>query len=166
MYTTSKYQIDDNPTPHDPATRYTGEMKYVMKVSFLALCAMIPSVGATRASLVEDKCQYNTYMCCWTENDNGVEDNADICAVNDVNQPGDEKVHCHGMVWADDAHFESFILPLYKFVRTFDHRDARGYYGRSVSKHRLCELKLTLLLVFDCATFSFRRSRTRFFLDT
>lgn len=107
-------------------------MKCGMKTSLLALCAFLPVSLATRASLVADTCQYNTYMCCWTENDNGVEDNADVCLVNGEFQEGDETVHCHGMVWADGASFESFILPLYKFVRTFDHRDARGYYGRFV----------------------------------
>lgn len=105
-------------------------MKCGMKTSLVALCALLPAVGATRASLVADICQYNTYMCCWTENDNGVEDNADVCLVNGKFQEGDETVHCHGLVWADGASFESFILPLYKYVRTFDHRDARGYYGR------------------------------------
>lgn len=35
---------------------------------------------ATRASLLQASCEYNTYMCCWTENDdNGVEDNTDVC---------------------------------------------------------------------------------------
>lgn len=107
-------------------------MKCAMKISFLALCAIIPSVNATKASLVDDACEHNTYMCCWTQNDNGVEDNTDVCSVNGADQQGDEDTHCHGIVWEDGASFEAYILPLYKFVRTFDHRDARGYYGRCV----------------------------------
>lgn len=58
-------------------------MKAALKFSFAALCALLvvlPSdVGATKASLVDDVCTHNTYMCCWTENDNGVEDNTDVC---------------------------------------------------------------------------------------
>lgn len=179
------------------------------KLALLTLGAIIPAVGATRASLLEDSCVYNTYMCCWTRNDNGVQDNTDVCGlplydrrldssdggmvshestfmldmdddyddqddgdmggrsrgrgrdrgsrgrrgerldddedssddVEDDFEVEDDRfaagnegdVHCHGFVWADGSHFESFILPLYKYVRTFDHRHARGYYGRCVA---------------------------------
>lgn len=141
-----------------------------IKLSLLALCVVLPTIDATRASLLADTCEYNTYLCCWTKNDNGVQDNTDVCApaprrgdrrlrgsdssggmvshestmMMDMDDDegdsesefvdyagGDEgDVHCHGFVWADGAHLESFILPLYKYVRNFDHRDARGYYGR------------------------------------
>lgn len=51
-----------------------------------------------------------------------------------IDYPADDEgdVHCHGIVWAEGASYESFILPLYKFVRTFDHRNERGYYGRYI----------------------------------
>lgn len=41
-------------------------------------------------------------------------------------------IHCHGFVWADGANLDSFIMPLYEYVRNFDHIKTRGYYGRSV----------------------------------
>lgn len=146
------------------------------KLLLLALVIIAPAIHATRANRLRDDCQYNTYMCCWTENDNGVADNTDVCEaaprrgkrslrgrgdrdrgdsgmvshestymlgsddydgsddfeldVDDFAGGNEGDVHCHGFVWADGAHYESFILPLYKYVRTFDHREARGYYGR------------------------------------
>lgn len=180
---------------------------FFSKLLLLAL-ATIPSSEATRANRLRDDCKYNTYMCCWTQNDNGVEDNTDVCepapghssrrelrrgrkgrrggddseetdSYDDSEETdsyddresddmdsyeqdgmvshestfvlgsddfdkseeyepdsdlfaggGEGDVHCHGFVWPDGAHYESFIVPLYKYVRTFDHREARGYYGR------------------------------------
>ena len=108
-------------------------------VAFLR-AAFLPTVSATVVSLVEDTCAYNTYMCCWTENDdNAMEDNTDVCRVLDSPAVGDSRefpgdsegdVHCHGFVWAEGASLESFIKPLYHFVRNFDHRDERGYHGK------------------------------------
>lgn len=62
--------------------------------------------------------------------------------------PGDEEgdVHCHGIVWAEGASLESFILPLYKFVKKFDHRDGRGYDGRFVRVYPLPELVLARII--------------------
>ena len=114
-------------------------MKITQVLSFIvAICGVLSSVTASMDSL--DTCAYNTYMCCWTENDgNGMEDNTDVCRVLDSPEIGDSRefpgdtegeVHCHGFVWAEGANFESFIKPLYKFVRNYDHRDERGYFGQ------------------------------------
>ena len=115
-------------------------MKIVQALSLVvAFHAFLPTVTVIAGGLVEDTCAYNTYMCCWTENDNGVQDNTDVCrvydspGVGDIREfPGDTegKVHCHGFVWAHGAHPETFIEPLYNFVRNFGHRDGRGYSGK------------------------------------
>lgn len=57
-------------------------MNAITRTILIALCAtVIPARfgHATKASLVADECEHNTYMCCWTKNDNGVEDNTDVC---------------------------------------------------------------------------------------
>ncbi|CAN0038717.1 unnamed protein product [Hapterophycus canaliculatus] len=84
-------------------------------------------------------CEYNTYMCCWTENDGqGMADNTDVCRVVDypamgqtTEYPGESEgeVHCHGFVWPEDA-TDKYIHLLAQFVQHFDHRDRRGYYGK------------------------------------
>ena len=62
-------------------------------VPFVALCAtQLPAVGATMENLIQDVCEYNTYMCCWTENDgNGMEDNTDVCRVLDSPDVGETR---------------------------------------------------------------------------
>ena len=113
----------------------------VAVMPLVALCAgLLPAARASVKSLTEDACEYNTYMCCWTENDgNGMEDNTDVCRVLDSPSDGETReypgesegeVHCHGFVWEEGASLESFIKPLYRFVRNFDHRDERGYFGK------------------------------------
>ena len=113
----------------------------VAAMPLVALCAgLLPAARASVKSLTEDACEYNTYMCCWTENDgNGMEDNTDVCRVLDSPSDGETReypgesegeVHCHGFVWEEGASLESFIKPLYRFVRNFDHRDERGYFGK------------------------------------
>ena len=90
------------------------------------------------ASLMNDTCAYNTFMCCWTENDGeGMEDNTDVCRYVDPSGvsfdfPGESEgsTHCHGFGWPEDADYTSHILPLYFFVRNFDHYQSRGYYGK------------------------------------
>ena len=79
-------------------------------------------------------------MCCWTENDNNaMQDNTDVCRVLDSPDVGDTRefpgdaegdVHCHGFVWAQGASLDSFIKPLNRFVKNFDHKEERGYHGR------------------------------------
>lgn len=56
-------------------------MNYLFKTILITAWATLLSrvTYATKASLVQDSCEYNTYMCCWTKNDNGVEDNTDVC---------------------------------------------------------------------------------------
>lgn len=182
--------LQRTPAGKDISFRQADKMIMFTKIAVLALGIVAPTVGATKASLLEGTCEYNTYMCCWSRNDNGVADNTDVCGPplerrrlgassdggmvshestymldmeddyddednrrmsglrgerdmsekvgmeeeeDDRFAAGDEgDIHCHGFVWADGAHFESFILPLYKFVKSFDHRHARGYYGRCV----------------------------------
>ena len=119
-------------------------MKIGQVLSFVALWGFLPTVTATLDSLLDDTCAYNTYMCCWTKNDgDGMVDNTDVCRVLDSDDVGDTRefpgdsegeVHCHGFVSADGANLDAFIKPLYKYVRNYDHRDARGYYGRCVRK--------------------------------
>lgn len=43
------------------------------------------------AALLPETCEYNTYMCCWTGHDGGVEmyGNADVCRVLDYPQEGE-----------------------------------------------------------------------------
>lgn len=119
-------------------------MKFASKIFFISFCATsLSGASATEASLVDDACEYNTYMCCWDENNaRGMQDNTDVCRVVDkprvggtLEFPGESEgdIHCHGMVWADGASLDAFILPLYKFVRHYDHTDARGYSGRWVA---------------------------------
>ena len=87
--------------------------------------------------LMESTCDYNIFMCCWTENDGeGMEDNTDVCRYTDSSQttrdyPGDSEgeVHCHGFGWPKKSNYHAYIEPLYHYVRNFDHRDYRGYYG-------------------------------------
>lgn len=67
--------------------------------------------------------QDNTDVCNTTANNGRVRDFAG-------NAEGD--VHCHGFVWQDDSHLESFIIPLFNYVKKFDHVEERGYYGRWV----------------------------------
>jgi len=89
------------------------------------------------ADLMGSACDYNIFMCCWTDNDGeGMEDNTDVCRYTDSSHatrdyPGDSEgeVHCHGFGWPEDADYVSFIEPLYHYVRNFDHRDYRGYFG-------------------------------------
>ena len=132
-------------------------MKPVLKFSFIALLAVLPATAASSSSssdrsglecydedeeqhiadLMESACDYNIFMCCWTENDNdGMEDNTDVCRYTDSTHatrdfPGDSEgdVHCHGFGWPEDADYLSYIEPLYHYVRNFDHKDYRGYYG-------------------------------------
>lgn len=87
---------------------------------------------------VLDECEYNTYMCCWTENDGeGMQDNTDVCHVIDefgeiTEYPGESEgdVHCHGFGWKETDDFLTNKLPLYHYVVNFDHEDTRGYYGK------------------------------------
>lgn len=89
------------------------------------------------ADLIESTCEYNIFMCCWTDNDGeGMEDNTDVCRYTDSSHatrdyPGDSEgeVHCHGFGWPEDADYDSYIEPLYHYVRNFDHRGYRGYFG-------------------------------------
>ena len=87
---------------------------------------------------VLEACEYNTYMCCWTENDGqGMEDNTDVCRVIEeagevIEYPGETEgdVHCHGFAWSRTDDFLTNKLPLYHYVINFDHGDARGYSGK------------------------------------
>ena len=87
--------------------------------------------------LMESTCDYNIFMCCWTENDGeGMEDNTDVCRYTDSSQttrdyPGDSEgeVHCHGFGWPEKSDYHAYVEPLYHYVRNFDHRDYRGYFG-------------------------------------
>ena len=63
---------------------------------------------------VLETCAYNTYMCCWTQNDEGVEDNTDVCRVVDspsvgqtTEYPGDSEgsTYCHGFGWEEGEAF-------------------------------------------------------------
>ncbi|CAN0451299.1 unnamed protein product [Pylaiella littoralis] len=76
-------------------------------------------------------CSDNVYMCCWTENNGeGMEDNTDVCRVGQTEYPGESEgeVHCHGLVWPEDA-TDSYIQLLAQYVENFDHKNDRGYYG-------------------------------------
>ena len=85
-----------------------------------------------------DSCEYNTYMCCWTENEGqGMQDNTDVCRVIDesgeiTEYPGESEgdVHCHGFGWKRNDDFLTNKLPLYHYVINFDHADTRGYSGK------------------------------------
>lgn len=113
-----------------------------MKLLLLALSAMaVTTVGAYDPTELQDSCQFNTYMCCWTQNPDGVQKNTDVCAGAPQKTSGGGKkdkyagdaegdVHCHGFVWPDDASYNAYVLPLYKFVIAFDHKKDRGYSGR------------------------------------
>ena len=57
---------------------------------------------------VLNTCAYNTYMCCWTQNDGGMVDNTDVCRVVDspsvgqtLEYPGESEgsTYCHGFGW-------------------------------------------------------------------
>lgn len=74
------------------------------------------------------ECGYNTYMCCWTENDGyadgyGMGVNTEVCTV----EPGVD-AHCHGFVWPDGAS-DRFIHLHAQQVQHFNHRDKKGYSG-------------------------------------
>ena len=115
-------------------------MKIVQVLSFVAVYAFLPTVSAVPNSLIQGTCAFNTFMCCWTENDaDGMEDNTDVCRVLDSPEVGDTRefpgdtegeVHCHGFVWADGASPQLFLTPLYNYVRNFGHRGDRGYSGK------------------------------------
>ena len=115
-------------------------MKIVQVLSFAAVYGFLPTVTAAPKSLIEGTCAYNTFMCCWTENNaNAMDDNTDVCRVLDTPNssgtrefPGDTEgdVHCHGFVWGDGASVQWFITPLYNFVRNFGHKGEREYSGR------------------------------------
>jgi len=61
-----------------------------------------------------------------------MEDNTDVCYVDGKYISEDEQVdtHCHGFAWQDGADYDKEIDPLYHYVRNFDHKGQRGYYGR------------------------------------
>eukprot|EP00752_Nemacystus_decipiens_P015570 g13893.t1 len=87
------------------------------------------------ANLLEHSCDWNTFMCCWTERTKNeevadVKDNTDVCSYGDTQYPGDSEgqVHCHGFVWAADADDE-YIAGLAGYVMNHDHMGRRGYHG-------------------------------------
>ena len=90
------------------------------------------------ASLLNGTCTFNTFMCCWTRNDgDGMEENTDVCRYVDptgvsIDFPGESEgeTHCHGFGWPEGSEYVNHILPLYFFVRKFDHSQYRGYYGK------------------------------------
>ena len=132
-------------------------MRLALGISFTALLAALSTATSSSSSserdavagcydaeeeqhiadLMGSACDYNIFMCCWTDNDGeGMEDNTDVCRYTDSSHatrdyPGDSEgeVHCHGFGWPEDADYVSFIEPLYHYVRNFDHRDYRGYFG-------------------------------------
>ena len=134
-------------------------MKLALEFSFIALlAAALPTATASSSAssgrevdltcydedeaqhitqLMEGTCEYNIFMCCWTENDGeGMEDNTDVCRYTDSSQttrdyPGDSEgeVHCHGFGWPEKSDYTAYIEPLYNYVRNFDHKDYRGYFG-------------------------------------
>ncbi|CAN0119715.1 unnamed protein product, partial [Ascophyllum nodosum] len=115
------------------------------------------------ASLLNGTCTFNTFMCCWTRNDgDGMEDNTDVCRYVDptgvsIDFPGESEgeTHCHGFGWPEGSEYVNHILPLYFFVRNFDHSQYRGYYG-NVQGAPECGCIETMPVVSraDCTTFS------------
>eukprot|EP00752_Nemacystus_decipiens_P003492 g3225.t1 len=115
-------------------------MKLITK-TFPALCAgplMMLAVAASAATsdgssssyesdvemavLLESTCEWNTYMCCWTE---GITDNTDVCRVFDYPAEGDVlemprndegPTYCHGFAWKTGADAANYIMPLYNHV--------------------------------------------------
>ena len=90
------------------------------------------------ASLLNGTCTFNTFICCWTQNDgDGMEDNTDVCRYVDptgvsIDFPAESEgeTHCHGFGWPEGSEYVNHILPLYFSVINFDHSQARGYYGK------------------------------------
>ncbi|CAM9556356.1 unnamed protein product [Ectocarpus fasciculatus] len=92
------------------------------------------------AKLLDETCEWDTYMCCWTANDgaDGMTANSDVCRVLDYPEDGDSlemprdsegSVYCHGFAWEAGADVYSHILPLYHYVKNVGRTDEGGYYG-------------------------------------
>ncbi|CAM9608060.1 unnamed protein product, partial [Discosporangium mesarthrocarpum] len=105
---------------------------------FLLVIATSNAECITRAKDKLLRCDYNTVMCCWDENrdEQAFNDNTDVCTGSRKRPrlkqyPGDSEgdVHCHGIVWPDKADLSNYIMPLFRYVRSFDHQDDRGYYS-------------------------------------
>eukprot|EP00903_Cladosiphon_okamuranus_P021568 g19830.t1 len=127
------------------------------KVSLLVLGIVLPAaVKATKDDMKNGNCAYNMYMCCWTENDgNGMEDNTDVCYVDGKFIPKEEQVdtHCHGFAWADGADHDTYIAPLHEYVKNFDHKETRGYYGRIKGGRQCgCTEDMPIVERADCTT--------------
>eukprot|EP00903_Cladosiphon_okamuranus_P010699 g10112.t1 len=132
-------------------------MKLVTKTSLLVLSAVLPAaVNATKDDMKNGNCDYNMYMCCWTENDNqGMEDNTDVCYVNGKEITKNEQVdtHCHGFAWNDGDDHDTFIAPLHEYVRNYDHKGQRGYYGRIEGGRQCgCTEDMPIVERADCTT--------------
>ncbi|CAM9604750.1 unnamed protein product [Ectocarpus fasciculatus] len=86
------------------------------------------------AKLLDGTCEWNTYMCCFTNQDGGEEvtANTDVCRMDSVEMPGESEgsVYCHGFAWESGADFNNHILPLFHFVKNAGRTEEEGgYYG-------------------------------------
>ncbi|CAN0210094.1 unnamed protein product [Ectocarpus sp. 8 AP-2014] len=88
------------------------------------------------AKLLDGTCEWDTYMCCYTNHDSGegVTGNTDVCSVpsEGLEMPGDSEgsVYCHGFAWAEGTDVNNHILPLYHYVKNIGRTEEEGgYYG-------------------------------------